>query len=145
LSVLVWNLVFDELLNIFKKGRIKIKGFADDAALLIQGRSLAIMYREMNKAIAKANQWAQENGLTLSPSKTIAVLFTRKTKYTIPKTPLKKGTKIIDLSSEAKYLGVFLDSKLNWKYHIENKIRQCTKYLFMIRGSVRTTWGPHSL
>jgi hypothetical protein len=103
------------------------------------------MYREMNKAIIKANNWAAENGLTLSPSKTVAVLFTRKTKFTLPQSPLKIGNKIIPLSQEVKYLGVILDARLTWKSHIEYKIRQCTKYLFMIRGSVRPSWGPPQL
>jgi ribonuclease HI len=144
LSVLVWNLVFDELLDLFK-GLVKIFGFADDAALLILGRTLAHMYKQMNAAIVKANQWAEENGLTLSPHKTIAVLFTRKLKFTIPQIQLRLGEIIIPLSSEAKYLGVILDRRLTWRPHVLWKLKQCTKYMFMIRNAIKPTWGPPQL
>ena len=53
--MMLWNLVFDDLLEKFKKGRVRIVGFADDGALLIHGKSLGILYRLAQKAIDKAS------------------------------------------------------------------------------------------
>ena len=62
LSVLLWNIAFDDLLNRFNKGRVTCVGFADDACLIITGKDLATMYRLMNKAIKTAIQWADKFG-----------------------------------------------------------------------------------
>ena len=58
LSVIIWNLVFDQLLKIFDKGRLKCIGYADDGCLVIHGPNLNILYKFMNAGLAKANQWA---------------------------------------------------------------------------------------
>ena len=98
LSVLIWSLVFDELLNKFSKGKLKCVGYADDGCLLIEGTNLNHMYRQMNTAIKKAELWANSCGLSISPEKTVAVLFTNKTKYTLPPLPLITGGKALKLS-----------------------------------------------
>ena len=93
-------------------------------------------------AIKKAEGWATENGLELSPPKTIAVLFTHKTKYTIPSNLLYIGDQPIIPQNTVKYLGVTLDHKLLWTPHIENKITKAKKHLYMLKSSIGTTWGP---
>ena len=43
LSVILWIIIFDELLILYK-GRVEIIGFADDGSLLIRGKKLNKMY-----------------------------------------------------------------------------------------------------
>ena len=80
LSVILWNMAFDQLLKMLRGKRVKVIGFADDGSLLIQGKNIKYMFRLMQKAINTANKWVRDNGLTLSPEKTVAVLFNRKQK-----------------------------------------------------------------
>jgi hypothetical protein len=40
-------------------------------------------------------------------------------------TPKLFDTELI-LNNQVKYLGVILDSKLNWKYYIDNRIRKAS-------------------
>ena len=40
-----------------------------------------------------------------------------------------------------KYLGVVLDSKLNWKSHITYIVNKATKSLFMCKNMIGKTWG----
>ena len=131
LSALIWILVFDGLLERFAQGRVKCIGYADDGALIIEGEDLGVMYRLMNYAIKEAVQWAEECGLQISPEKTVAVLFTRKTKKLVdqakPNFPLKIGEKTLILQEEVKYLGVTLDKRLTWNKHITNKVCQARK------------------
>ena len=57
--MILWLLIFDELLEKFtKQKRIKIIGFADDGALLISGKNLQQMFRLMQKAVNMADSWA---------------------------------------------------------------------------------------
>jgi hypothetical protein len=48
----------------------------------------------------------------------------------------------IELVTTFKYLGITLDTRLDWMCHIDNKIKQAKKYLMMIQQGVCTTWGP---
>ena len=50
------------------------------------------------------------------------------------------GTKL-ELSKEARLLGVTLDSKLTWKPHITRITRKATTALIQCRQIVGKTWG----
>ena len=91
LTVLLWSVVFDGLLNKVKTAKVNSVGFVNDGALIIIGSDLDLVYTQMNNALAKTDEWAKENGLKLSPTKTVAMLFIRKTKYTLPITQLRIG------------------------------------------------------
>ena len=78
----------------------------------------------MQEALNKVSNWAKECGLTLSPTKTNAVLFTHKRKITNTDLTLKIDGNPIDYVTEVKCLGVNLDHKLNWTAHISEKIKQ---------------------
>jgi len=144
LSPLMWNLAFDGLLELFDEGPVKACGYADDASLVISGANPHYMVCHMQTAIDKALQWGQAHGLEFSPQKTVAVLFTRKTKYNLPP-EIKVSGISVPYSSTVKYLGITLDSKLLWTMHIKLKMRKCKLHLLMLKNAMGKLWGapPH--
>ena len=142
LSTLAWNLVFDELLDAFRKHGVKIVGFADDACLLVSGDSLGPLYRRMNVAIRTLVEWADKRGLVISKEKTVAMIFTRKNKYQLPNNDLVLQGTAIQLVSEATYLGLTFTSKLRWGKHIKSKIAIAKKKIFKYKGCMKANWGP---
>ena len=54
------------------------------------------------------------------------------------------GTKL-ELSKEARLLGVILDSKLTWKLHITRITRKATTALMQCRQIVGKTWGNKTI
>jgi ribonuclease HI len=94
--------------------------------------------------MARANDWAKENGLELAPAKTVAILFsTKKTENVlIPDEDLKVDGRPVPLSSTAKYLGLTVDKELNWKKHVDNKICSAKRLIFMLKSTVGKLWGP---
>ncbi|MCF6239054.1 MAG: hypothetical protein L3J79_09665 [Candidatus Marinimicrobia bacterium] len=141
LSPLIWNLAFDELLDLFEVGPARIIGFADDAGLLVSGPVLEVLPDVAQKAVDKAVSWGHRNGLTFGAEKTIAVLFTSKRKVTLPKNLRIDGV-TVKYSSSVKYLGIELDSKLNFSKHILTKINKAKALMFKIRSAMGQLWGP---
>ena len=48
----------------------------------------------------------------------------------------------IPFSESVKYLGITLDSKVNWKQHIENKTTACKKLMVMLNSNLRGMQAP---
>jgi len=64
--------------------------------------------------------------------KTLMILFTRKYK---PETlrPITFYGHQLELSKQVKYLGVVLDSKLNWKEHVDAKYKRALAAFYQLR------------
>ena len=85
-------------------------------------------------------EWGSRQGLSFSPSKTVAVLFSRKTVKPHPYL-LRVGTTAISLSDQVKYLGLLLDRRLTWSSHIKWKIKQAKGLLLKLANSMGKVWG----
>jgi ribonuclease HI len=141
LSPLLWNVAFERLLEMFNQGPVRAIGFADDLLLLVRGIHLASMRDQMQRAIIKADKWAAESALTFSVSKSVAVIFTRRRKWTPPLPMVLRGQNIQYVDT-VRYLGVTLDQKLNWNIHVHSKINNAKGLLLKMRQAVGTLWGP---
>ena len=141
LSPLAWNLVFEKFIDTMSHSSVKTRCFADDACLLIKGICPTTMAELMQSALNQAINWGLNNSLTFVPSKTVAVFFHRKRRFKAPKL-LTVSDQPIVYSKVAKYLGVFLDTSLNFTYHIQNKVKQAKRLVMSIRNAVGSNWGP---
>ena len=122
LSPFLWNLVVDDLLTFTAKDIPGyLQAFADDLVSLAEGNDLDIIWKNWNrtcKTIKTIEKWCQTKDLSISALKTQIVMFTWNRKWTLR--PITVGKNIIGLSKSAKFLGVTLDSKLNFNEHIIN-------------------------
>ena len=123
MAPMIWNLVFESFLKELNEGPIKARAFADDATLLVKGHDPNCLVDLMQESLKKAVAWGEPHGLTFVPEKTIAIFFHRKYKFVEPK-KLKINGLSIDYSSVVRYLGIYLDSKLTFKHHLDKKYLQ---------------------
>ncbi|MEO1808482.1 MAG: reverse transcriptase family protein, partial [Bacteroidota bacterium] len=142
LSTLVWNVVYDPLLEgINNKTACKAVGFADDGIILVRGSVLDGILQESQKALDIATSWGRDNGLAFNEAKTEVLLFTNKRKFQIP-WKLKMNGNSLEFAEKARYLGVTLDSKLSWGPHIEGKIKDAKRKLMMVKNAVVRLGAP---
>ena len=123
LGPLLFIIYINDIVNCSKLGSIL---FADDAAMVLQHSSLKHLQRQLNAEVNKLNQWFIANKLTLNLKKTKFMLFNKKKLKTnaIKKFKLNINKVNIEQVDNIKYLGVILDSKLNWHHQI---LYLCTK------------------
>ena len=144
LSPLCWNVPFDELLELLNEcDGITAIGFADDLVLLINGIDESTLSNLMQQALNKAQPWLLKYGLSISPSKSVAVMFTNKRKWI--EYPIKINGETIPFKKEVKYLGVILDSKLSGTSHVKYKIGKAKRHLMAYHYAITKKYGPQPL
>ena len=93
----------------------------------------------MQKSLTKVEDWANECGLKLSPTKTKAMLFMRKRKVEDVDLELRIYDQEIEYVDSIKCLGVTLVSRLSWNAHITDRIKKAKQYLHQVSTSIGRT------
>jgi ribonuclease HI len=114
--------------------------FADDLQFSIHGKNLIVLQEKMQWILNKLQLWAATVGLQFSSSKTAIVIFSRKRRFTKPN-QCTIGGQLVSYADHARYLGVFVDRRLNWRYHVNLKIKLAKKTLMSIVSVCGQTWG----
>ena len=91
--------------------------FADDTNLFKCGKNASKLQDEVNQELNCISEWLKMNKLSLNIKKTHFMIFSNKGAVKPQIDLYIDGHKITE-SSETKFLGVFIDSNLTWKYHI---------------------------
>ena len=110
--------------------------FADDTNLLYSSKSLKILRKRLNKDLQLLYDWLCSNRLSLNAGKTEFIVFRPSRHKTSERLTLKlHQTKLFE-SAKIKYLGLILDNKLSWKFHIaelSKKLSRTVGLLYKVR------------
>lgn len=116
--------------------------FADDTAILCHGVYAEDIISSLQNALIHLEEYFKKWKILINPQKTQAIYFTRRRNPCfIPQRDLSiNNNTTIKWESEVKYLGVILDSKINFSKHVSyviNKINNVTRlmYSFLNRKS----------
>ena len=130
---------------------LKVLLFADDITLIASGKNLSELVNFMNHELKKISAWFRANQMVLHPDKTKFTIFHSKPsnipwddiKIFIDENEnlnhdpsLKKSISFVNHMSDVpaiKFLGVYFDPALNFKYHISQIHKKLTKALFILR------------
>jgi hypothetical protein len=118
LSLLLWSLVVDDLLWGLNDDGYYTVGYDDDIAILTHGKVLATLSECLQTALYTVQRWCERTGLSINPNKTVIIPFTRRRNIRVLKEPVLFN-KIIQLSSDVKYLDLTLDKGLTWRKQLD--------------------------
>ena len=114
----------------------KVYHFADDTNLLFSDPDPKQIKKVMNKELKLLYEWLCANRLSLNVAKTEFIIFRPIRTDLEDRIVLElNNTKIFE-STKIKYLGLILDSRLSWKFHISEltkKLSRSVGMLFKIR------------
>jgi len=140
LSPTVWSLIADSLLKWLSKQGVYAQGFADDGIAVVIGCFLTTLCEIMQRVLKGVEHWCMERELSVNPSKTELMLFTRK--YKVDRlSPVIFYGKELTLYKQMNYLGVILDPKLSWKLLVDVKCNKALAAFYQVRTTTSKTWG----
>ena len=117
----------------------KVHHFADDTNLLIINRSLKRLSKLLNSDLKNLTNWLNANKISLNVSKAELIIFKPKRKPLDFNMKIKLNGKRLYPTDSVKYLGVKIDSKLNWKIHVNataTKLNREHAMLYKVRDFV---------
>ena len=104
-----------------------IKLYADDTVLYQSGVNKDIAKIKLQQSVDDFNLWCNVNALTINVSKTKVMAFATRSKVKKCKNvKIKVGNEDLKTASCYKYLGLTLDSTLNFTHHINSVIKVVT-------------------
>jgi ribonuclease HI len=141
LSPLLWIVLVDEVLLRLKRAlpQMVAPTFADDLGLIQLGPDIGTVLSLCQQGINIISKWCDEVDLAVLADKTQAIIFTRK-KLPNLKPLLVKG-QAVKFVDHARYLGIFLDSKLTWLKQCQVVGQKCSIALAQCKRAIGKTWG----
>ncbi len=89
----------------------------------------------MQTAVKIVENWAMERGFHLSVSKTQVICFTKR-----KNNPILNGQQLEQVSV-IRCLGMWMDTKLSFRVHIQKMVDKCQKAINVMRSLAGVEWG----
>ena len=106
--------------------------FADDSNFFCTGKDLNILHETVNNEMVAIVDWLAANKMSLNIDKTHYMVFTSKRKKIENKPCITISGTSISKVANTKFLGVFIDDKLDWKCHIAHICSKISKSIGII-------------
>ena len=111
--------------------------YADDSTLLCSFSKDQIpqISLSINEHLLSVNTWLSSNRLAINTSKTKYIVFSYRNDVVLP--TIKIGDEVIEVTDQTKFLGLIIDSRLSFCYHVDflaSKISKTIGVLYKLRS-----------
>ena len=110
---------------------------AEDTTVYIAGDNQQALYDQVNTDLKNLTDWFRSNQLSVNPSKTKYILFSRNAQSMpfIPEMFLHIDNEHLERVNSTKSLGIHIDSHLTWEDHIEHCRSKLSSGIYTINMS----------
>jgi len=129
---------------LYRQSQAKL--FADDSNLFVIDDNLEKLYDKANSELSSLSRWISSNKLHINYEKTTYILFDQTKKapstsvnVTVSVPPLHINNRAIGREHIVKYLGVYIDDRLEWTEHIDyitKKVSSLTGILYRSKAAL---------
>ena len=126
LSGLLFNLFINDIFQLTSKD-VEIYLFADDTAVLISADNDIDLQTAVNHFFSCYENWCLQNCIIVNPNKSNYLLFN--TSNII----VKLNNQILENPHYTKYLGILIDDRLFWNYHVSCVTKKCSQRIGMFK------------
>lgn len=119
LGPILWNIAFDYAIEMHTRPGCEIYAYADDTLVLAAGATVDQARERMNEQLVPILRRIEALGLKVAVEKTDAIVFHKPRKRLYMELPvcIRVNEEYVRTSNAIKYLGVILDSRLNFARH----------------------------
>lgn len=142
LGPILWNIMYDGILQLGVPVGATIVGFADDIAVVVTAKHVDEVELIANETILKVMNWLESVGLKLAEQKTEALLIS--SRKTIETAKVNVGSHVIESKHSLKYLGVLIDNRLSFKPHVKYACEKARKVHSALSAMMPNIGGPKS-
>jgi hypothetical protein len=107
--------------------------FADDTNAVMSADCITKLNQAINRALTAFSVWFSVNNLTLNSSKTKSILFKTNPRCS-DSLLLEMNGKVVETVEVVKFLGVLIDSNLNWKAQLQELSNSIGSACFALRS-----------
>ena len=118
---------------------ITAQGYADDIVIIARGKFEETVCDIVQNGLNITNMWCQSVGLSINPTKTVAVPFTKRRKLNLKELVL--DGQVIAYEKSIKYLGVVMDKELRWGLHQATVIEKAKRAIMVCSRMAKGSWG----
>jgi len=140
LSPILFEIKINSIVNELRQN-VDCSLYVDDFLVCYRSKSkIDVIERQLQLQLNKLKEWADLNGFSFSPTKTVAVHFCRR-RCCVRQPDLYINNRKIEVKDQARFLGVIFDKKLTFVEHIKDLRLRCLKALRVMRVLSSNEWG----
>lgn len=140
LGPLLWNVMYNGILQLNLPVGVKIIGFADDIALVVIASDINEAKTVTDSSISVVKSWLASMSLSLADHKTEAIVISSRRARV--KIKISVGDCEITSKDSLKYLGMVIDSKLSFSNHIDYAVIKAKASAASLCRLMPNTRGP---
>ena len=115
--------------------------FADDTTLYGHGKNVKFLRTKVIHNLQKLQNWFDSNKLTLNVDKTQFMVIKKGNEKIYIKLELY-GIEICEVQ-KMKFLGIWIDNKLNWEYHIKHVLSKMATGIYSLKCVKHILYEQH--
>ena len=108
--------------------------YADDTVIYTKGKTAIEMAEKIKSDLVNLDTWCKQNNMLMNPIKTKLMLFgTHQVIKKLDRLEIEVNDTEFEYVSTYKYLGIYLDSILNFKKHLNMTLVSARHKLFVLK------------
>lgn len=136
----LWNITYDEILEVEMPEETHLVAYADDVAAVIAARTVEQAQRKLNIVMMRTKAWLDSHGLSLASEKTELIFLTKRH---IPlEIEMRVNENRIKTQRAVKYLGIKLDSRLTFSAQAQYAAKKTGKVTSALSRLMANVGGP---
>lgn len=106
--------------------------FADDTTVSAYGKSFTSVQNALQTELTTIERWCTQNSMVPNITKTKVMHISATNQIQTPDYSLSLQNTILENSTTEKLLGIHVDQHLNWKQQVDNTLKKCNSYLYLL-------------
>lgn len=138
----LWNISYNGILHLEMPDGAFLNGYADDIIAIVIARTMKLAEGKLNRVFSRVQWWMEKRGLKVATPKTEVGILCKK--HLDKEAPITVGSIQIAMKPVVKYLGIHLDTKLNYGEHLKLKAEKAAAVTTNLSRLMANVRGPRS-